>query len=304
MDILLIITPCLIGALIIVSLFPYDSLRKANLILTVFLGTGLGFGITSAIIFLWLVIYGQPNSYYFLAEFGLVLLLFIFASYRISSSKYSQSDSIIGSNDDFNTVAGLKYLFFILLVFSLASFALKAFEHDPHGKWDAWAIWNFRARWLFHGGTQWSDAFSKDIIFSHPDYPLLLPASVFRMWVIIGTDSIAVPIAIAGFFTFGSIFLILPCLSIIRGQNQGYLAAIFMLIATQYLKIGTYQYADIPLAFYILATILLLTLKEKYPLAAFRIMFFAGKPLLLGGSNNFTIPDKASGTIMVKARDT
>ena len=276
MDILLIITPCLIGALIIVNLFPSDSLKKAHLILTVFLGTGLGFGITSATLFLWLVIFGQPSSYYFLAEFGFVLLLFLLASYRISSAKNPQSDSLIRSNNDCNTVAWVKYLFFILLVLSLASFALKAFEHDPHGKWDAWAIWNFRARLLFHGGTQWSDAFSKELIFSHPDYPLLLPASVFRMWVIIGTDSIAVPIAMAAFFTFGSIFLILQCLSILRGQNQGYLAAFFMLIATQYLKIGTYQYADIPLAFFILTTILLLTLKEKSPLAALRIMFLAG----------------------------
>jgi hypothetical protein len=273
-DILGIINPCLIGSLIIVWLFPYDSLRKANFILIVFLGTGLGLGITSSTIFLWLAMFGQPNSYYFLIEFGLVLLLFLLAFNSISSSKDFQSDSIIGLNGELNTIAWLKYLFFILLAFSLGSFALKAFVHDPHGKWDAWAIWNFRARLLFHGGTEWFYAFSKDNF--QPDYPLLLPVSVFRMWVIIGSDSIAVPITIAGFFTFGSIFLILQCLSIIRGQNHGYLAAIFMLIATQYLKIGTYQYADIPLAFFILSTIILLTLKEKYPLAALRIMFLAG----------------------------
>jgi hypothetical protein len=222
------------------------------------------------------VIFGQPNSNYFLAEFGVVLLLFILASYRIRSSKYSQSDSIIVSNDDFNTVVWLKYLFFILLIFSLASFALKAFGHDPHGKFDAWLMWNLKARLLFHGGTQWSYVFSKDLILTSPDYPLLLSAAIFRMWVIIGTDSIAVPIIIAGFFTFGSIFLIQQGLCILRGQNHGNLAAIFMLMATQYVKIGTYQYADVPLAFFILATIILLTLKEKYPLAAFRIMFLAG----------------------------
>lgn len=276
MDILGIINPCLIGSLIIVWLFPYDSLKKANFFLIVFLGTGIGLGITSATIFLWLVIFGQPDSYYFLAEFGFVFLLFLLASHSINSSKDPQSDSIIGSNDNFNTVALLKYFFYILLVFSLASFALKAFVHDPHGKADAWQMWNYRARLLFHGGIQWSYAFSKDIIHSSPDYPLLLPASIFRMWVIFGTDSIAVPITIAGFFTFGSIFLVLQGLSIIRGQNHGYLAAIFMLIATQFIKIGTYQYADIPLAFFILSTIILLTLKEKYPLAALRIMFLAG----------------------------
>jgi hypothetical protein len=275
-DILGLLNPCLIGSLIIVWLFPYDSLRKVNLILILFLGTGLGLGITSSTIFLWLVIFGQPNSYYFLAEFGIVLLLFFFVYYSISSSKDLQCDSIIGSNDDVNTVVWLKYLFFILLLFSLGSFALKAFVHDPHGKFDAWIMWNFKARLLFHGGTQWSYAFSKDLIHTSPDYPLLLSASVFRMWVLIGTDSIAVPITIAGFFTYGSIFLVMQCLSILRGQNHGYLAAIFMLIATQYIKIGAYQYADIPLAFFILATIILLTLKEKYPFASLRIMFLAG----------------------------
>jgi hypothetical protein len=271
-----IINPCLIGYLIIVWLLPYDSLRKANRIWIVFLGTGLGLGITSSTIFLWLVIFGQPNLYYFLAEFSIVLILFLLAAYSISSSKYPQSDSIIVLNDDFNTVVWLKYLFLIILVFSLGSFALKACVHDPHGKYDAWTMWNLKARLLFHGGTEWLYVFSEDLIHTSPDYPLLLSASIFRMWVIIGTDSIAIPIIIAGFFTFGSIFLILQSLSILRGPNHGYLAAIFMLIATQYIKIGTYQYADIPLAFFILSTIILLTLKEKYPLAAFRIMFLAG----------------------------
>lgn len=276
MAILGIINPCLIGFLLIVWLLPYDRLRKTNLIFTVFLGTGLGLGITSSTIFLWFAIFGQPNLYYFLSEFSLVLILFLLATYSIRSSKYPQSDSFIVPNEYLNTVIWLKYLFFILLIFSLGSFALKAFVHDPHGKFDAWAMWNLKARLLFHGGTQWSSVFSKDLISSHPDYPLLLSASIFRMWVIIGTDSIAVPIIIAGFFTFGSIFLILEGLSILRGKNHGYFVAIFMLIATQYLKIGTYQYADIPLAFFILSTIILLTLKEKYPSAAFRILFLAG----------------------------
>jgi len=275
-EILGIINPCLIGSLIIVWLFPYDSLRKANLVLIVILGTGLGLGITSSTIFLWLVIFGQPDSYYFLAEFGFIVLLFLLASYSIRSTKNPQRNPIINSNDDLNTIVWLKYLFYILLVISLASFALKTFGIDPHGRFDAYTMWNYRARLLFLGGNQWSYAFSKEIISTSPDYPLLLPASIFRMWVIIGTDSIAVPITIAAFFTFGSILLILQGLSIVRGQNHGYLTAIFMLIATQYVKFAAHQYADIPLSFFILSTIILLTLKEKYPSAALRIMFLAG----------------------------
>jgi hypothetical protein len=251
-------------------------LRKAHRIFIVFLGTGLGFGITSSTIFLWLVIFGQPNSYYFLTEFSIVLLLFLLAKQGSSSSRYPQTIPIIVTNDNYPKVEWLKYLFFLLLFFSMGSFALKAFLHDPHGKFDAWLMWNLKARLLYYGGNQWSYAFSKDLMHTSPDYPLLLSASIYRIWLIIGTDNIAVPIIIAGFFTFGSIILIQQGLSIIRGQNHGYLAAIFMLIATQYIKLGTYQYADIPLAFFILSTIILLSLKEIFPLASLRMMFLAG----------------------------
>ena len=103
-----IFNPCLIGYLIIVWLLPYDRLRKTNLIFIVFLGTGLGLGITSSTIFLWFVIFGQPNLYYFLAEFSIVLLLFLLATHSISSSKYPQSDSIIVPNEYYNTVLWLK----------------------------------------------------------------------------------------------------------------------------------------------------------------------------------------------------
>jgi len=277
MDLLAFFNPCLIGSLIIAGLLPRDTLRKANLTFTVFLGTGLGLGITSAMTFLWLAVFGQPDSYYFLFEFGLVLLLLFLALYSHSSSSIEHRTDFIGSsNGEVITIAWLKYLFCVLLIFALGSFALKAFFHDPHGKWDAWAIWNFRARWLFYGGSQWTYAFSEDLIYTHPDYPLLLSASVFRMWVVIGKDIIAVPIAIAGFFTFGSVFLIKQGISAIRGPNQGYLSGILILAATQYLKVGTYQYADIPLAFFILSTIVLLILKEKYPSARLRIMLLAG----------------------------
>ena len=114
------------------------------------------------------------------------------------------------------------------------------------------------------------------VLDSHPDYPLLIPVSVFRLWHYLGKDFVAIPILIAGFYTFGSILLISSSVSIIRGENQGYVAGIFMLLATNYLKIGTWQYADIPLAFYILSTIILLSLREVYPIAALRIMFLTG----------------------------
>jgi len=67
----------------------------------------------------------------------------------------------------------------------------------PHAGWDAWAIWNIRARFLFRTEPgQWTDAFADQLSYSHPDYPLLLPLSVSRAWTFIGEETVLVPILI------------------------------------------------------------------------------------------------------------
>jgi hypothetical protein len=276
MDLLAIITPFLIGSAIIVILFPKDSLKKIGFALTVCLGTGLVLGITSSLAFQWLAYYGQLTSGYFIGEFGLALFLVFFSCYRFLSLKDTQTDSILRSNTEYITIRWLKIFFYLLLAVSVAYYVLKIFGDSPHGKWDAWAIWNFRARWLFRGEAQWTYAFSNYVLDSHPDYPLLLPVSVFRIWISLGKDIVAIPILIAGFYTFGSILLILSSIAIFRGQTQGYLAGIVMLMATNFLKNGTYQYGDIPLAFYILSTVILFNIKDCSPNASSRIMYLAG----------------------------
>jgi len=269
-------SPFLIGTSIIVILFPKESLKKVNLLISICLGIGLGLGITSCLAFLWLAADGQLTSKYYIAEIGLAFFLALFAGYRTISLNKAQNDPGLWSNTGYPNLGWLKHIFLILLFFSVASFLLKTLGDSPHGKWDAWAIWNFRARWLFRGGDQWAYAFSNYVMDSHPDYPLLIPVSVFRGWNLIGKDTVTIPILIAGFFTFGSISLVGSSIAMLRGQNQGYLAAIMLLLTTRFLKVGAHQYSDIPLAFYILSTIILFRIKKRYPAAALRIMYLAG----------------------------
>jgi len=70
--------------------------------------------------------------------------------------------------------------------------------------------------------------------------------------------------------------LILAATAMLRGPRQGYLAAIMMLLTTKLLKVGAHQYSDVPLAFYILSTIILFSIKQRYPAAALRTMYLAG----------------------------
>ena len=270
------ISPFLIGSSIIVILFPTSRLRGVWLVLTISLGAGVGLGITSSMIFLWLAFIGPPDSYYFAAELTLAVMLALFALYRIHHSGCrTQEDSGLNCEAIPGTIVWLRNIFLFLMLVSVGSFLLKTFLQDPHGIWDAVDTWNYRARWLFRGGPHWSYAFSlraKDGL----DYPLLVTASVFRMWQIFGKDPIAIPILVAGIFTFGSYLILFSSLALLRGRNQGYLAAICLFVSTQFINIGTYQYADVPLAFFILSTVILFGLKDRYPEISSPLVFLAG----------------------------
>ncbi len=277
MDLLVFILPFLVGSAIIVALFPEYSLSGVGLILTVCIGTGIGLGITSCTAFLWLVFFTHPGGYYLIAELCLAIFLVFLAIYRSRDAKNTIETEPALSHDAYiGTIGWLKSIFLILMIAFVASFILKAYFERPHGAWDAWAIWNYRARWLLMGGSQWTYAFSYMNAADSPDYPLLVTGSVFRMWSILGTDHIAIPVMVAGVLAVGSILIIFSSLAILRGENQGYLAALFMFITTRFLNSATYQYGDAPLAFFILSTMVLFSLKDHYPNLSFRLLFLAG----------------------------
>jgi hypothetical protein len=134
----------------------------------------------------------------------------------------------------------------------------------PHGDGlDAFAIWNLHARFLFLGGAHWRDGFSPLIPWSHPDYPLLLPASVAHFWTFIGNDDPAVP-AVTGFaFTFSTVGLLFSSLYVIRGRVVATLGGVALLATPAFFEVGAWQYADIPLSFFFLAAVALFALHEE-----------------------------------------
>lgn len=135
----------------------------------------------------------------------------------------------------------------------------------PHGEWDAWSIWNLRARFLFRGGEFWKDAFSNQIPWTHPDYPLLVPAIVAMTWTLARGESTVAPGIVAFLFTFAAAGTLIATVGLLRGKTQSFLAGILLLGSTGFVLIGADQYADVPLSFYILASLALLCLEDRYP---------------------------------------
>ena len=149
------------------------------------------------------------------------------------------------------------------LVLVMATCAiLMVISNKPHGSNDAYAVWNLRARFLFRGGDHWADGFSPLIGWSNPDYPLLLSATIARWWAYVGSDTVLVPQFISLFFTLATAGLLISALSTLRSPCQGLVAGLFLFSTAFFMRLGGSQYADVPIGFFMLATIVAFSLKD------------------------------------------
>lgn len=162
----------------------------------------------------------------------------------------------------------------VLIAASVAALAFLANTADaPHGRWDAWATWNLRARWLIDGPA-WRDAFAKPTI--HGDYPLLLPAAVARLWAYGTARDPLVPAGVAAAYGAALVLLLYAALAVLRDRSQGLLGALCLLGTPLFLRVVPWQYADVPLAFNLLALVALLALADRDPAGGRALRLWAG----------------------------
>ncbi|WP_215235235.1 hypothetical protein [Dyadobacter linearis] len=126
------------------------------------------------------------------------------------------------------------------------------------GDWDAWAIWNLHAKFLFHP-EYWTNLFlyTDKLRVTHPDYPLMLPSLIAFIWRGLGTIIPFVPIAIAHL-----VLLAIPLTVFLALNRFGHLfsAAIALAIFaldTKFINVAGSQYADTLLALFILVTFII-----------------------------------------------
>ena len=148
----------------------------------------------------------------------------------------------------------------VTLAVALYSSIKLAIAH-PHGDgWDAFSIWNLHARFLFRGGGYWRDGLSPLIPWSHPDYPLLLPASIAHFWTYLGHEKQIVPSVIGLVFAFSTLGLLYSSLAQMRGHNVAMLGFITLASTPLFIEQAASQYADVPLSFFFLASMTLVSL--------------------------------------------
>jgi hypothetical protein len=269
---------CLASGFLLVCLgWPRKTFSAANLLLQFSLSAGYGLGVFSLIYFLARVIGIAKLILFDVGVVALLLTVFLLLRPRFAASEPELQRASTGPLwlDRLLAIS-----FGVSLVAALYAATMRAFAH-PHGDgWDAFAIWNLHARFLFLGGANWRDGFSALIEWSHPDYPLLLPAVIAHFWTFLKTDHPAVPAVIGLIFTFATAGLLCSSLWTLRGWRTAALGGITLLTTPAIIEVGVWQYADIPLAFFFLAVVALLCIHDDDGASSshryFGVLFLAG----------------------------
>jgi hypothetical protein len=256
--VLVLLLVWLMGCALLRWMFPAPLRWSLHNVFLCSLGAGVGIGIASCLYFLCLGTIG-PNVVVIASVEGLamagILVLAILSKRPGPEFEWAPGPAV---------PKYLTGLFLVAVAIGVIVFVVSSLN-KPHGEWDAWSIWNLRARFFVRGGQFWKDAFTTQLFWSHPDYPLLLPGIVAMLWTLAHTESTAAPIGVAFLFGLGAAGILTSTLGILRGKAQAFVAGILLLGTVSFTGNAANQYADIPLSFAIIASLALLCLQDRHP---------------------------------------
>jgi hypothetical protein len=129
--------------------------------------------------------------------------------------------------------------------------------HNPEGEWDAFAIWNVRARFLAAPG-QWLPGVAPPdsaglAHASHPSYPLLLSGFLGMAWMAGASTASSIPAMVSVVFALSVAGLLAASLFGLRGEWSALFALLLLVSPEAFRSQAAAQYADIPLSFFLLA---------------------------------------------------
>ncbi|MEW6188299.1 MAG: hypothetical protein AB1585_21480 [Thermodesulfobacteriota bacterium] len=279
---LLFILPLLTGFLLVRLLLPSRPKGMGRLWLHLSLGWGLGTGIFSILSFYWLLLFKAWDQKLLLLELGILLAVLFCVRIAGKAKDIALSAPLphpLAENNP-SRLPGLLFIIFFVYAGIMFFFLLYA---NPHGRWDAWYIWNLRARFLFRGQVNWMEAFSP--LLSHTDYPPLLPLTVARYWFQIKRETLLVPGLISLFYMLSTAGLLVSAFSLNRTRIKGYLAGIFLLGTPFFLFLAADQIADNPLAYYFLGVLVCFFLYDQKVNSEPGLIILAG---ILAGFSGWT----------------
>lgn len=251
----------LIGYFILHILFRKE--KKVYWPVFITLAFGLGLGVSAVITLLSYVIFNQLQSG-FLILTHLILLLVLFIQHLIYALK--NKTYLIDQKTLFNNLAPI----FLL---SLISFPLWYQSHFyANGGWDAWTVWNLKAKFLFLGGENWQHMFDPVLWRSSQFYPLLQPLINVWGWIATGEVTHTTTVLTSFFFTFLSMSLLFFALRDYTKSYASIVPALVLLSLPFFNKLSLSQYTDNTVGYYLLAIIYCLIQSKERNSAAFSLI--------------------------------
>jgi hypothetical protein len=247
-DILAIAPALLLGWMAIRLLSPLGWFLEISL------GAGLGAGISSAIYSLLIWAGWASRTTVLSAELILLIaasaLLFLRRNRSIQAAPHFEPPPWIWV---------LRIAALVALAFAAVDFS-QSLAANPDGGYDAAAIWNLRARYLAGGASSWHYAVSSQAGTNHPGYPLLTSAFIARTWILLGDLRSSTPAFIGALFALATIALLCAAVWNLAGEALGLLALLVLLATEGFVSQAAVQYADVPLSFFVLASVALLAI--------------------------------------------
>ncbi len=227
--------------------------QAAELLFQLIVGAGLGVGVRTCLAFFCLLLSG--------ARFGGLLwveLLLAAGLWGLALRARRAAPRPAGAFWPRPSAWGWGLLGVLAVCTAAAAFSyLETVQHTPHGTFDAYAIWNLRARHLL-SAADWRTAFSPALNWkAHADYPLLIPLSAAVSWDWLGQPTVRTPMLLAGLWTWGTLGLLFSALWGRRGMAAASLGALVVVSSPLLIWVGSNQTADMAVAFFVLAAMAL-----------------------------------------------
>lgn len=249
-----------LGILFVSALWPRARRFSEDWSLIFPLGMGVGFGVTSGFFFFASLVFERP-----LFHSGILDLLWVLGlSWHIRRRLPLDQNGVRRSPKwSWFTVFAAS----ILLQASIVAIvvAARAYAAEPYGGWDAWAIWNMHARFLFRAKEYWPTLLHHgQIAWTHLDYPLLLSASVARAWAYAGRESTFAAGLISTMFGGAAVWLLIATVRRLRNELVALVGGLILLGSPGFVTFSSNEHADIPVGFFILSTASVIALSKGF----------------------------------------
>lgn len=248
MKILLTALPFLLSlplGYLLIELIFYKG-QKPQPFVQLFLASGLGLAASGYLTFFSFALLNHLNKVLIVGIHIILILLLFVIKLNFLKSKTSRW------NDESLTSRNIGLWIILLAAFIPIWFQAKYY---PYGGWDAWSVWNFKAKFLFLAGDKWQNLFDPILWRSSPHYPLMLPLINVWGWIFLKNPNHTVPLITSIAFTFLTAGLLLSALISSTKSHFSIFAPLLFLTLPFYGKLATSQYSDLVLGYYAFASL-------------------------------------------------